>query len=160
MPPNGDGTEVESGESLGAGDGNAVELMFKRSVNELSAIVAATGRFFSEHAIDPAIRPSVDLAIEELFVNMVKYNRGGVRDIQLRLAWTGDALEACLTDFDVAPFDPTHAPVVDIDAPLDRRQPNGLGLYLVSKMVDSIRYEYRDRQSQVTFVKKKVGGHA
>jgi hypothetical protein len=35
-----------------------------------------------------------------------------------------------------------------------------MGLYLVSKMVDAIRYEYRNRESKVTFTKSMVQGHA
>lgn len=142
------------------GGGDTVEMTFKRSVDELAAIVAATERFFAEHGVDSAIRVPVDLSIEELFVNMVNYNRGTDRDIRLRMEWADDALKVSLTDYDVEPFDPTRAPKLDVDAPLSTREPNGMGLYLVSKMVDSIHYEYRDRESRVTFVKRVVPGHA
>ncbi|MGH8182471.1 MAG: ATP-binding protein [Rhodanobacteraceae bacterium] len=134
--------------------------MFKRSIDELQAIVAATGRFFAERRIDPAARLPVDLSIEELFVNLVKYNRGTDRDIRLRLDWVGDAVEVSLTDYDVEPYDPTCAPEVDVDAPLAARQPGGMGLYLVSKMVDAIHYEYRNRESKVTFIKRMAPDHA
>ncbi|MGH8191853.1 MAG: ATP-binding protein [Rhodanobacteraceae bacterium] len=134
--------------------------MFKRSVDELSAIVAATDRFFAEQQLDAAIRTPVDLAVEELFVNMVQYNRGTDRSIRLYMQVSGAALEVSLTDYDVDPFDPTKPPALDIDAPLAQRSPDGMGLYLVSKMVDSIRYEYRNRESRVTFMKRVVPGHA
>ena len=120
-------------------------MTFKRSIHELQAIVAATDLFFSERCIDPALRLPVDLSIEELFVNMVKYNRGTHHDITLRMDWIGDAVEVSLTDYDVEPYDPTRAPELDIDAPLAARRPGGMGLYLVSKMVDAIHYEYRNR---------------
>lgn len=136
-----------------------MELMCKRSVHELQAIVVATDRFFAERQIDPSIRLPVDLSIEELFVNMVKYNQGTDHDIQLRLQLAGDALEVSLTDYDVEPFDPSRTPDLDIDAPLAERRPGGLGLYLVSKMVDSIRYEYRNRESTVTFSKRTAQAH-
>lgn len=135
-------------------------MAFKRSIDELQAIVAATDLFFSERDIDPALRMPVDLSIEELFVNLVKYNRGTDRDITLRLDWVGDAVEVCLTDHDVEPYDPTCAPEVDVDAPLADRRPGGMGLYLVSKMVDHIHYEYRNRESRITFIKRMAQGHA
>lgn len=93
-------------------------------------------------------------------MNMVKYNRGTHHDITLRMDWIGDAVEVSLTDYDVEPYDPTRAPELDIDAPLAARRPGGMGLYLVSKMVDAIRYEYRNRESKVTFTKSMVQGHA
>ena len=130
-----------------------MERKFKRSVDELQAIVETVDRFFAERAIDPSIRVHVDLSIEELFVNMVAYNRGS-RDILLQLHPADAGIRVSLTDYDVEPFDPSHPPEVDIDAPLEERQPGGLGLYLVSKMVDSINYEYRDHESRITFVKK------
>jgi serine/threonine-protein kinase RsbW len=130
---------------------------FKRDLSELQTIVADTDAFFAAHRIDASIRTHVDLSIEELFVNMVKYNRGTERDIRLQLTPSEGGVEVSLTDYDVDPFDPTHPPAVDIDAPLEERVPNGLGLYLVSKMVDSIHYQYRDRQSRITFVKHADG---
>lgn len=132
----------------------------KRSIHELQAIVTATDLFFSERRIDPACRLPVDLSIEELFVNLVKYNQGTDRDITLQLRWVGDAVEVSLTDYDVEPYDPTRPAELDVDVPLTARQPNGMGLYLVSKMVDAIHYEYRDRVSKVTFVKRMAPAHA
>lgn len=135
-------------------------MTFKRSIHELPAIVAATDIFFSDRHVDPALRLPVDLSIEELFVNLVKYNHGTNRDITLRLDWVGDAVEVSLTDYDVEPYDPTCAPEPDIDAPLAQRRPGGMGLYLVSKMVDAIHYDYRNRESKVTFTKRMVRDHA
>ena len=137
-----------------------MEMTFKRSIHELPAIVAATDLFFSERRTDPALRLPVDLSIEELFVNMVKYNQDTGHDITLRLDWIGDAVEISLTDYDVEPYDPTRVPDIDVDAPLAARQPGGMGLYLVSKMVDAIHYEYRNRESKVTFTKRMAQGHA
>lgn len=132
---------------------------FKRSVDELQAIVVATERFFAQRQLDASIRPAVDLAIEELFVNMVKYNHGTDHDIRLQMQLAGDVLEVSLTDHDVEPFDPSRPPAVDIGAPLAERLPSGMGLYLVSKMVDSIHYDYRNRESKVTFSKRTAQAH-
>ncbi len=57
-----------------------------------------------------------------------------------------------MTNYDVERFDPRAGPVVDVTAPLEDREPGGLGLYLVLMMVDSIHYEYRNRTSKITFI--------
>ena len=124
---------------------------FSRSFDEIERIVDETEKFFDRHGIDPGLRTAVDLCVEELFVNMVTYNKESTRDILLEMTPIVDGLEVSLTDFDVERFDPTVSREVDVDAPLAERTPGGLGVYLVLKMVDSIHYEYHDRQSRITF---------
>jgi len=125
---------------------------FNRSFDELKNIVTMTEAFFREEGLQPGLRNVVDLATEELFVNMVTYNTESDEDILIQMRPHEHGIEVSLTDYDVDRFDPTAAGPVDINAPLEERTPGGLGLYLVMKMVDSIHYEYRNRQSKITFI--------
>ena len=59
---------------------------FKRSFDELREIVALTDRFFADEDIDQTLRYVVDLAVEELFVNMVTYNVETNRDILIQMS--------------------------------------------------------------------------
>jgi anti-sigma regulatory factor (Ser/Thr protein kinase) len=128
-----------------------MEMFLARSLDEIALIVAATDQFFIQHRIDSSLRTAVDLCIEELFVNMVKYNTETQREILLEMEPVGGGIEVSLTDSDVERFDSTIRREINIDAPLAERKPGGLGVYLVLKMVDSIHYEYHDRQSRITF---------
>lgn len=125
---------------------------FKRSFDELKNIVTMTEVLFREEGLPPGLRNVVDLATEELFVNMVTYNTETNEDILIQMEPHEYGVEVRLTDYDVERFDPTVVGPIDVDAPLDERTPGGLGLYLVMKMVDSIHYEYRNRQSTITFI--------
>ena len=129
-----------------------MEQKFKRSFDELRNIVTMTETLFREEGLQPGLRHVVDLATEELFVNMVTYNTESEDDIFIQMKAHEHGVEVSLTDYNVNRFDPTQAGHVDIDAPLDERTPGGLGLFLVLKMVDSIHYEYRNRQSRITFI--------
>jgi len=131
--------------------GRRMQKKFSRSFDEIAHLVKVTEQFFADNDIDPSLRTPVDLCIEELFVNMVKYNKETTRDIELGMKSVPGGLEVSLTDFDVERFDPTVERDVDTDAPLAQRTPGGLGVYLVLKMVDSIHYEYHNRQSKITF---------
>ena len=124
----------------------------KRDFNELKNIVKMTESVFQEMGLPAGLRNVVDLATEELFVNMVTYNTETKEDILIEMVPHAIGLEVRLTDYDVERFDPTVVAPVDVDAPLEERTPGGLGLYLVMKMVDSIHYEYRNRQSTITFI--------
>ena len=125
---------------------------FKRNFDELKNIVTMTEVLFREEALPAGLRNVVDLATEELFVNMVTYNTESDEDILIQMEPHEHGVEVRLTDYDVGRFDPTVAGPIDVDAPLDERTPGGLGLYLVLKMVDSIHYEYRNRTSTITFI--------
>jgi serine/threonine-protein kinase RsbW len=125
---------------------------FNRSFDELNNIVTMTEALFREEGLQPGLRNVVDLATEELFVNMVTYNTESDEDILIEMSPHEHGVEVSLTDYDVDRFDPRAAGPVDINAPLEERAPGGLGLYLVLKMVDSIHYEYRNRQSKITFI--------
>ena len=129
-----------------------MEQKFKRSFDELRNIVTMTEAVFQQEGLKADLRNVVDLATEELFVNMVTYNTETDKDILIQIIPHERGIEVSLTDYDVARFDPTRASKVDVDAPLEERTPGGLGLFLVLKMVDSIHYEYRNRQSKITFV--------
>ena len=121
-----------------------MEQKFKRNFDELRNIVTMTEVFFREEGLQPGLRNVVDLATEELFVNMVTYNTESDEDILIQMNLHEHGVEVCLTDYNVERFDPTIAGPIDVEAPLDERTPGGLGLYLVLKMVDSIHYEYQN----------------
>ena len=129
-----------------------MEQKFKRDFSELKNIVTMTEAVFQELGMQPGLRNVVDLATEELFINMVTYNTESNEDILIEMVPHALGLEVRLTDYDVERFDPTRVASVDVNAPLDERTSGGLGLYLVMKMVDSIHYEYRNRQSRITFI--------
>lgn len=130
-----------------------------RSLDELSAIVAFTESFFAEEGVASSLRNGVDLCVEELFVNMVTYNTETEEDILLELEATDRGVRVTLTDHGVDRFDPRSGPAVDIEAPLEERDPGGLGLYLVMKMASAIHYEYRDRTSRITLDLDGPGEH-
>ena len=125
---------------------------FGRSLDELKNIVSFTEEFFAQDEIDQSVRYIVDLCVEELYVNMVTYDTETDSDILIEMNPNERGVEVIMTDFGVEKFDPRDAAAVDVDAPLDQRTPGGLGLYLVLKMVSSIHYEYRDRNSRITFI--------
>jgi len=43
---------------------------------------------------------------------------------------------------------------VDVDRPLSERQPGGLGIHLVKKLMDRIEYNYVERRGTTKFFKR------
>jgi phosphoserine phosphatase len=130
-----------------------IERYFRRSYESLDPIFHFIEEFLHAQSVDAALLEPVNFIVEELFTNTVKYNPGSQRDIALSLGRSADALTVRLTDFDVDPFDVTRAPAVDLEKPLADRPIGGLGLHLVRRMADTLRYEFVDRRSTITFTK-------
>jgi anti-sigma regulatory factor (Ser/Thr protein kinase) len=136
----------------------AAQRMFERSFDSLPAIVGFTAEVFTRERIDPALRPVIDLAIEELFTNMVKYSTGSKADVRIEIGGIDRGVEVTLTDYDVDRFDVTAGPEVDVNLPIEQRRPGGLGLHLIRRLLDSIEYDYQEatRQSRIRFRKTQA----
>jgi sigma-B regulation protein RsbU (phosphoserine phosphatase) len=129
---------------------------FPRRTEALEDIVVFTADAFAGERLDPLLRGPVDLAIEELFTNMVKYGESG-GNVTVEIVAVPGGVEVTLVEHDAGhAFDPTRGPEVDTAAPLEARTPGGLGLHLVRKLVDAIDYRYDAgaRQGRTTFLKR------
>jgi len=126
---------------------------FTRSYASLDEIFEFTKLFFAREGVEDSVRFPVHFVVEELFTNMVKYNPGNTGEILLEMARTDGEVAVSLTDYDVEAFDVTADRQVDTAAPLSEREVGGLGLHLIQKMVDTLEYDYTNRQSTITFTK-------
>jgi phosphoserine phosphatase len=124
---------------------------FPRSFDALPSVFEFIQRCVDGVGADA--RYAVEFTVEELFTNMVKYNPRGAGEIELAIARAPDQLVCRLSDPDSGYFDVTAAPDVDIRAGAESRQPGGLGLHLIRRLVDSLEYDYSGRTSRITFRK-------
>ena len=133
---------------------HVMEQRFDRGFRSLDAIFEFVSAFISRQSLDEAVAYSLNLAVEELFTNMVKYNSGAGERILIRMSREAKLVVVELIDFNVDPFDPDTVAEVTTDQPIDERSPGGLGLHLVKSIVDKVSYEYKDRQMKVTVIKR------
>jgi len=126
---------------------------FKRDLNSLDGIFKFINEFSAKTGVDESVVFTINLVVEELFTNMVKYTYENSNEILLQLKKDADDLIIHLTDFDVDPFDITKTVEVDTKQSLEERGVGGLGIHLVKQMIDKIEYEYKDRQSKIILIK-------
>jgi sigma-B regulation protein RsbU (phosphoserine phosphatase) len=142
--------------------GGTAHRMFERTFDSIQGIFDFTKEVFDREHIDRGLLPTVDLTLEELFTNIVKYSTTSDAAVRIDIAAIEGGVEVTLTDYDVEPFDVTRAPDVDITLPIEQRKPGGLGLHLIRRLVDSVAYEYfkEDRRSCITFRKTAAAAAA
>ena len=120
----------------------AVSGEFRREIGALPEVFSFLDAFVGGHGIDDRTAFCINLVVEELFTNMVRHNEGGGDQISVSLELRDNRVHLELVDSDVEPFDPQTAEVPRVDAGIDERRPGGLGIYLVSRMVDDLNYSY------------------
>lgn len=129
------------------------EQSFDKKISSLDEVFGFLGGFLERENLGKEIEFTLNLALEEIFTNLVKHNKSSRNEVLVGIERADDHVVVELTDFDVEPFDPESVPEVDVDAPLEERRPGGLGLHLVKSMVDKLTYEYRNRILKVTLYK-------
>lgn len=122
---------------------------FPRNLDALEGVFS-----FVEQALASVDTRQVDvrdiqLVVEELFTNCLRYNADGQRDVEIELRIAKQRLQVIVTDHGVKPFDITQVPVLDPARPLSERRGGGMGLQLVRSLCDDLRYEHTQGTSRI-----------
>ena len=105
-----------------------------------------------------AVRSTVLLVADELVSNLLKYGfkEGSEQCSHVNITLDDDWLEIELKD-NGRHFNPLiHAKPKTLDSTLSERQPGGLGVYLVLRMMDETRYEWIEPWNCLT-LRKRIG---
>mgnify|MGYP001059076319 CR=1 FL=1 len=130
-------------------DSKTLRLTVTRSLDELLRIVERTHAFFAGHGLSEDLLFSVDMVIEEIFVNMVSYNQS-FAEIQIEMTALPNGIALSFMDFDVDRFDPLELSAPDLTGGLDDREPGGLGMHLVLNTAQDVAYHYANRSSTLS----------
>ena len=128
---------------------------FPRQMASLEAIVAFAREFLASERLAESAAHDLELVLEELFTNLVKYGRGARGDVEISLSSGAEGVNAQLREFDAEPFDPTELPEVDVSRPISERRPGGLGVHFIRQLTRTFRYAYADRTGVTTVTMKE-----
>ncbi len=82
------------------------------------------------------------LVVEEVVINVMAYGSHGqgAPKLEIDLKQEGSQLILTIADNGIA-FDPLQVTPPDLDADLEEREVGGLGIYLISQLMDSVTYQ-------------------
>ena len=101
------------------------------------------------------IQMQIDIAVEEIFVNIANYAYGSVEgSATVRVQTDAEKQMVDITFIDNGvPYDPFAKEDPDVTLSAAERQIGGLGIFMVKKSMDDVIYEYRDGHNILTLKK-------
>jgi serine/threonine-protein kinase RsbW len=126
---------------------------FKLEIKSLDKLFDFITAFVNSVGLDSQLHFQIDLVVEELFSNMVKYDGKINGSMALELRMEKNDLLIVLTDFNVQPYDPTKSKNYDVTQELEKRPIGKIGVHLVTQFVDEIEYKYENNNNIIKLVK-------
>jgi len=115
---------------------------FSCSLHNLEKICDYVTECAQNAGLDDSETYAVQLAVDEATTNIIEHGYGGEcpSRIDITCEVMNDGLKVIIYD-DAEPFDFSSVPDPEINVSLDELKPRGLGVFLMRKMMDEVKYE-------------------
>ena len=125
------------------------------SVDNLDTVQGFIEEQLESAECSPRVMMQITLAVEEIFVNIAHYAYSPkTGPATVRVEVTPDGTSVIITFIDQGvPYDPLAKADPDLTIPADERGIGGLGIFLVKKNMDDIKYEYLNGSNILTITK-------
>lgn len=104
---------------------------------------------------------AMQMAVDEACTNIIEHAYGGEGKGHIRLTCSAqkEGLQVVIYDQGAA-FDPDLVPELNTQTPAEERQPGGMGLFFIRKLVDRAEFKFGTRQgNQLTLFKRRETSH-
>ena len=130
-------------------------LVLQNNIKQISQLASFVKAIVQEKHLNQSLAMGINLALEEAVSNVMMYaypkETNGLVDVEAIL--DNNSLEFIIVDSGV-PFDPTAAPQIDLNAPIEKRPIGGLGIHLVRQLMDTVSYERKGDKNYLRMKKK------
>lgn len=101
------------------------------------------------------IMTKIDIAVEEIFVNISSYAYEEKGDVEVSCKVYPDNLtvEIELKDSGI-PYNPLERENPDVDMPIEKRGIGGLGIFITKRLMDDVRYKFENGKNVLIICKK------
>lgn len=126
---------------------------FKKKTDELKLIFAFLDSSLKKIELQDNVQSELELAVEEIFMNMVRHNLETENDIEIVVDATSREVKISLKDVETAPFDITQTDNVDLEKYINAKKSGGLGIHLIKTLMDDLNFEHKDGISTISITK-------
>jgi anti-sigma regulatory factor (Ser/Thr protein kinase) len=131
------------------------ELEIAATTENLDSVLAFVDEQLEEVSCPMKAQMQIDIAVEEIFVNIAHYAYNPeVGNATIRVEIERSPLRVVLTFLDRGvPYDPLAKEDPDVTLSAEDRQIGGLGIFMVKKSMDDVRYTYEDGKNILSLEK-------
>jgi serine/threonine-protein kinase RsbW len=125
---------------------------------QLPVLTRFLKEFWAAAALPPAESVKFELALEEVFMNVVMHGSPGAgTQVEVSVILCDGGLTLMVENEGPA-FDPLLLPAPDVAASLEERKVGGLGVFLVRQMMDAVSYQRVAARNQLRMTKRLTAG--
>ena len=131
-------------------------LIVPAKLDELEKVIDFVNTFLEKEECSMRIQAQIDVAVEEIFVNIANYAYNpeiGKAEIEVEISDEPITVSITFKDSGV-PYNPLEKADPDITLSAEERDIGGLGIFMVKKSMDDIEYSYKDGRNVLTIKKK------
>lgn len=132
------------------------ELVIEAVVDNLEKVQGFVDEELEAHGCSVKAQTQIDIAIEELFVNIARYAytpKTGKAIIKVNIQEDKPRSVSITLIDEGKPYNPLAKPDPDVTLSAEERQIGGLGIFMVKKSMDNMTYEYKDGKNILTIEK-------
>jgi serine/threonine-protein kinase RsbW len=135
---------------------NKMLFTLRNNLSEIEKLANAVMQFGRDNNFSDKAIFEINLALEEVVNNIISYAYRDENEHQIYIHMKLEGQELVLkVEDDGIPFNPLEVIEPDIKKPLEERQPGGLGVFFVRKLIDTLEYR-RDKDKNIFTIRKKI----
>ena len=129
-------------------------LHIKNELGQLALVYSFIEKETVRAGLDESLRKQVKLALEEAVTNVIlyAYPEKKDQDISIDLSVTDGRLKIDIADTGL-PFNPLEKEVPDVTLSEEERPIGGLGIFLVTQLMDDVQYHFLAGKNILTMIK-------
>lgn len=136
------------------GNNKIKRFVIGNQIGELSSLAGKIDDLAEEWELPQALAMNINLVIEEAVSNIIFYafNDKDKHEIRITISLENSRLTIKITD-DGIPFNPLKQQQPDITLSAEERPIGGLGIFLISQIMDNMHYSRQKNQNILTLNK-------
>jgi serine/threonine-protein kinase RsbW len=136
------------------GNNKIKRFVIENQIGELSSLAGKIDDMAEAWELPQALAMNINLVIEEAVSNIIFYafNDNDKHEISITISLENIRLNIKITD-DGIPFNPLKQQQPDITLPAEERPVGGLGIFLISQIMDNMHYSRQKNQNILTLNK-------